>query len=201
MAGVDLRVGARATADLLAAAGGDTVVLATGALAGDAGEESVDGWPSRPLVRRLSGRRPVVGERVVVVGHGEGAEFAVSLARQGHQVWLVEQGIEPRPAVYDYAGRMQALRDYLAEAGVTIVGLAEAAKVADGEVQVRYRHGRTSALPADTVLVAGRQAGESYVGELAPAGWDVYPVGDCVGPLGVAEALQAARLLVDRLSR
>ena len=29
-----------------------------------------------------------------MVGHGEGAEFAVSLARQGHQVWLVEQGIE-----------------------------------------------------------------------------------------------------------
>src|SRR5207302_9153892 len=33
-----------------------------------------------------------------------------------------------------------------------------------------------------------------------PPGWDVYQVGDCVAPLGIAEALQAARLVVTQLS-
>jgi len=38
------------------------------------------------------------------------------------------------------------------------------------------------------------------VRDLVPPGWDVYQVGDCVAPLGIAEALQAARLLVTQLS-
>jgi len=142
-----------------------------------------------------------LGERVVVVSNGEGAEFAVALARTGHNVWLLEQGVEPRPAAYDYAGRRcQALTDYLAEAGVRVVGLVDAVQPTAGGVMLCYRNGHRERLPTDTVLVAGRQASAEPTHALVPPGWDVYQVGDCVVPLGIAEALQAARLLVTQLS-
>jgi hypothetical protein len=139
---------------------------------------------------------------VVVVSNDEGAEFALSLARRGHGVWLLERGVAPRPAAYDYAGRrLQALTDFLTEAGVRVVGLVDAVLPTEGGVIVRYRNGHQEMLPTDTVLVAGRQASEVPVHALVPPGWDVYQVGDCVAPLGIEEALQAARLVVTQLSQ
>jgi hypothetical protein len=89
----------------------------------------------------------------------------------------------------------------LAEAGVHIMGLVDAVQPTAGGVMIGYRNGHRERLPTDTVLVAGRQAREEPVHTLVPLGWDVYQVGDCVAPLGIAEVLQAARLVVTQLSQ
>jgi 2,4-dienoyl-CoA reductase-like NADH-dependent reductase (Old Yellow Enzyme family) len=197
--GVDTRLGTRCTASALAAAGGDTVVLATGAAPARLARPEA-ATPVIPFTAYLAGDTPL-GERVVVVGHGEGAEFAVSLARRGHQVWLVERGVEPAAPAYDYAGRrIQALRDHLADAGVGFVGLAEGAAAVEGGVQIRYRNGRESTLVADAVLCAGRVAGPPAA-DLVPPGWEACTIGDAVAPRGLMEALHEARVLVQRLQR
>ena len=190
------------TAERLGTEEGETVVLAIGThpypldCTGPSQGPAVVGWTAY-----LAGQ-VTLGERVGVVSHGEGAEFALSLARTGHGVWLLEQGVAPHPAAYDYAGRrLQALTDYLAEAGVRVVGLVDVVQPTAGGVMLRYRNGHQEMLPIDTVLIAGRQASEVPVQDLVPPGWDVYLVGDCVAPLGIAEALQAARLIVTQLSQ
>jgi hypothetical protein len=199
--GVELRLGTRVTAELLRTVEGETVVLATGARPCALASASPPEGPAVVGYAAYLAGQGTFGERVVVVSHGEGAEFAVALARTGHRVWLLERGAELRPAGYDYAGRRcQALADYLAEAGVHIVGLVDAVQPTAGGVMLRYRNGHRERLPTDTVLVAGRQASAEPTHALVPPGWDVYQVGDCVVPLGIAEALQAARLLVTQLS-
>jgi hypothetical protein len=200
--GVELRLGTRVTAELLRTVEGETMVLATGARPCALASASPHEGPAVIGYAAYLAGQGTLGERVVVVSNGEGAEFAVALARTGHRVWLLEQGVEPRPAAYDYAGRRcQALTDYLAEAGVHIVGLVDAVQPTEGGVMLGYRNGHRERLPTDTVLVAGRQASEEPMPALVPPGWDVYQVGDCVAPLGIAEALQAARLVVTQLAQ
>jgi len=200
--GVELRLGTRVTAELLRTVEGETVVLATGAHPCALASVSPREGPAVVGYAAYLAGQGTFGERVVVVSNGEGAEFAVALARTGHQVWLLERGSELRPAVYDYAGRRcQALADYLAEAGVHIVGLVDAVQPTEGGVLVCYRNGHRERLSTDTVLVAGRQASAVPVCTLVPPGWEVYQVGDCVTPLGIAEALHAARLVVTQLSQ
>jgi NADPH-dependent 2,4-dienoyl-CoA reductase/sulfur reductase-like enzyme len=199
--GVELRLGTRVTAELLRTAEGESVVLATGARPYALASTSPQQEPAVMGYAAYLAGQETLGERVVVVSNGEGAEFALSLARTGHRVWLLERGVELRPAAYDYAGRRcQALTDYLVEAGVHIMGLVDTVQPTAGGVMICYRNGHREGLPTDTILVAGRQASEEPVDTLVPPGWDVYQVGDCVAPLGVAEALQAARLLVTQLS-
>ena len=200
--GVELRLGTRVTAERLGyGGGGDRRARDRGPPAHVGEPRSLQGPAVVGWTAYLAGQA-TLGERVGVVSHGEGAEFALSLARTGHEVWLLEQGVAPRQAAYDYAGRrLQALTDALAEARVRIVGLVDTVHPTAGGVMVRYRNGHREILPIDTVLIAGRQASEVPVQDLVPPGWDVYQAGDCVAPLGIAEALQAARLIVTQLSQ
>ena len=63
---------------------------------------------------------------------------------------------------------------------------------------------RSKPLPWSLIQMSMRELpspSEVPVCTLVPCGWDVYQVGDCVAPLGIAEALQAARLVVTQLSQ
>jgi Pyridine nucleotide-disulphide oxidoreductase len=198
--GVELRLGTRATAELLRTAAGETVVLATGAHPCALASASPQDGPTIVDAAAYLAGRGTLGERVVVVSNGEGAEFAVALARMGHRVWLLERGVALCPAVYDYAGRRcQALTDYLAEAGVHLVGLVDAVQPTAGGVIVCYRNGHREPLPTDTVFVAGRQARHGPTHALVPPGWDRLPgrrlccaPGDCGGAPGGPGARNAA---------
>ena len=198
--GVELRLGTRVTAELLRTAAGETVVLATGARPCALASASPHQGPAVVGYAAYLAGQGTLGERVVVVSNGEGAEFAVALARTGHRVWLLERGVELRPAAYDYAGRRcQALTDYLAEAGVHIMGLVDAVQPTAGGVMSAIATATASGSPPTPSWSQGaRPARTTHA--LVPPGWDVYQVGDCVAPLGIAEALQAARLLVTQLS-
>ena len=84
--------------------------------------------------------------------------------------------------------------------GVHIVGLVDAVQPTAGGVMLCYRNGHRERLPTDTVLVAGRQASDEPTHALVPPGWDVYQVGDCVAPLGIAEALRRPGCSLTQLS-
>jgi 2,4-dienoyl-CoA reductase-like NADH-dependent reductase (Old Yellow Enzyme family) len=86
------------------------IVLATGSTS--SAREELGSPIAISFLDYLSGK--TIGKRVIVDGHGEGAEFAVSLARDGHRVMLVESSSRLEPTAYDYATkRVFALADYL----------------------------------------------------------------------------------------
>lgn len=135
-----------------------------------------------------------LGRRVLVDGHGEGAEFAVSLAREGHAVTLVEEASELKPTPYDYGlKRVFALVDYMAEEKVHVHWRSHLASV-DGKIaHIQRRNGPVTKLKVDTVLVAGRAPLRPKTDGLLGLGIPVIEIGDCLSPRGLGEALVEGR--------
>lgn len=157
----------------------------------------------KPIVRSyvdyLAGKP--FGKKVVVDGNGEGAEFAVSLARGGAEVTLVEPAIKMQSLPYDYLGRrIDALRDFVPESGVRVMMASRIVAIDGQTVTVQHRGGMTTDILADDVLVAGRQPlllDEERLRRVTPA---IHLVGDCASPLGLGEAMDGARALAAALA-
>jgi pyruvate/2-oxoglutarate dehydrogenase complex dihydrolipoamide dehydrogenase (E3) component len=150
------------------------------------------------LLDYLTGKAEV-GQRVVVLGGHEGAEAALSLARAGHQVLLLEAGDHIADAPYlKYVGRQMMLQEMMQEAGVQVVTGVEVLAVQDAGVTVRV-NGVEWVAPADTVVVAlGRQADPALRGAWREAAPRVIAVGDCQEPESVRNAIHtAARAALD----
>lgn len=196
-AGVELRLATEFQDQHAAAERPDFIVLATGSvpLSPHAGLAS-------PIVLSfldyLMGKK--IGERVIVDGHGEGAEFAVSLARSGHRVTLVEASAKLQPTVYDYATkRVFALADYLAEPAVETFWQSRLAAI-DGNLVHVSTNGSLTELETDTVLVAGRSSLRLSFETLRRSGLAIHEIGDCVAPRGMGEALEEARSIAETIA-
>jgi 2-enoate reductase len=167
----------------------DAVVLATGSTP----ESSPDDGLSRSFTAYLSG--DALGRRVVVDGRGEGAEYAVSLARTGHEVTLVEASSKLEPTKYDYAvKRVDALEDYLQETGVRIFLRSRVVRAEPGRVTVEGRNGSLTVIEADSVLRAGRTSCRLDTKRLRRCASVVIEIGDCVKPRGLGEAMEEGRM-------
>src|SRR5262249_21601470 len=143
----------------------------------------------------LDGRRP--GRRVLVDGHGEGAEFAVSLARGGHEVILVEQSGRLEPTAYDYARkRIFALADYLAEGNVETLWKSRVKSMQHNKVEIESEGG-VSMIEVDSMLVAGRTPLRSAAAEVRLPATTVIEIGDCVSPRGIGEAMEEGRRVAE----
>jgi 2,4-dienoyl-CoA reductase-like NADH-dependent reductase (Old Yellow Enzyme family)/thioredoxin reductase len=200
---VKVMLGTEFTSSMLKALDAEVLVLATGSVPPDFRFEGkgqvTDGVSVCTYLDYLSGRP--IGNRVVVDGRGEGAEFAVSLARGGHEVTLVEASPRLLQTEYDYAGRRQeALHDYLAETGVSSYWSSHVVGINGRSVAVRGRSGRLSEITADTLLVAGRTPVKLNMDGAKNGSQAVYEIGDCARPRGIAEALDSARILVNSLA-
>ena len=83
--GVKLRLGTRVTAELLRTVEGETMVLTTGARPCALASASPQQGPTVVGYAAYLAGQGTLGERVVVVSNGKGAEFVVALARTGHR--------------------------------------------------------------------------------------------------------------------
>jgi 2,4-dienoyl-CoA reductase-like NADH-dependent reductase (Old Yellow Enzyme family)/thioredoxin reductase len=177
------------------AAGFDIVILATGAdsfVTGTAG--TADFIDYRDYMRGSS----ELGERVAVVSAGEGAEVAISIARSGRKVWLLETTRHFATPVYDYGSRRApALRDYVAECGIEIVRRAKVSSVGPREVVYSSPRGASKALSVDSIVMSGRQLKSSPAQPVAREMIDgqrttIYRIGDCFAVRGIGEATEQA---------
>jgi NADPH-dependent 2,4-dienoyl-CoA reductase/sulfur reductase-like enzyme len=195
--GARVLLNTEATREMLADEGYEALILAPGA---------------RPIIPRLEGcdkphvhwagdaelGKVDVGSRAVVVGAGSvGAECAVSLARKGHDVTVIE--MEPTTsklmaAVGDGGGLM--LLDMMAEAGVELRLSTKLVRITDAEVVcVDVASGVEASIPADTVLLAlGMVPARDVVDALfhVVAETEVYVVGNASRPGQIAEAVNGA---------
>lgn len=138
-------------------------------------------------------QRDRVGTRVVVAGGGlSGADLALELAQEGHEVTLVEMA-DGVAADLLFINALTLMRS-LAEAGVRVLtghrvtemdekGLTAVGP--DGELHV----------DADTVVTAfGVRPANALADALDAGGRSVHAIGDCVEPAKVGEAINAGYL-------
>ncbi|MCL5046534.1 MAG: NAD(P)/FAD-dependent oxidoreductase [Actinobacteria bacterium] len=190
---VDIRLGILATKGLVDEITPDTVVLATGStdLVPD-----IKGANSSNVLRLTDylRRRPETGQRVVVLGGDEGAETALSLARDGKNVVLVSENESyASPAyIYPYANRAMPLKRMLNQAGVRVVRRSKVIEITSSGVRLE-RDGQQEILEADTVILAfGRKPNKGLQEELSGTNREIYELGDCLEPKSVAHVIDQA---------
>lgn len=157
----------------------DVIVVATGAkqktlsLVPEKGIDVVYLWD-------YLAKKTKLGKKVVILGGNEGAEAAASLAREGKEVTLIEEGdAVAKPAyIYPGAARREPLMRYLAAGKVDIRTGSTVKAITAAGVIVQSRSGKET-IPADTVLVAlGRDSDDELYRSLAVRGRAVYLIGD-----------------------
>jgi len=122
-----------------------------------------------------------IGNKVVVLGGNEGAEAAVSLAREGKEVTLVEEGsdILMAPYLYLFGARREPMFRWLDEEKVTVL-TEHTVKAATGNALTLVdKWGTEKTVAYDTILVAvGREPESELYNAIATRGKEVYLVGD-----------------------
>jgi pyruvate/2-oxoglutarate dehydrogenase complex dihydrolipoamide dehydrogenase (E3) component len=189
---VDIKLKTEATADLLSIANPDVVILAAGSTERLPDVPGVDGPRVVTLLQYLRGGAKI-GNKVVVWGGHEGAEAAVSLARQEKQVTILEKSDSVADATFlKYVGRQLLLRKYLEEEGVEIVTGATVEEIGQGSVTYT-REGQRGELVFDTLLIAlGRVPDDRLAGQLKDIVPVLHRVGDCLEPHSVRHSIHSA---------
>jgi len=189
---VNIRLKTEATAALLSKTGPDVVILATGSTERLPDVPGAKGPKIVTLLQYLRGEAKI-GHKVVVWGGHEGAEAAVSLARQDKQVTILEESASVADATFlKYVGRQLLLQKYLEEEGVKIVTGATVREI--GKNSVTYsRKGRRREVAFDTLLIAlGRVPDDGVAEQLKDVVPAVYKVGDCLEPHSIRHSIHSA---------
>ncbi len=196
--GVKVKLNTEVDAALLSKAAPDAVILATGSKDSVPDIPGVDGPNVVTLLQYLR-KEAEIGDKVVLLGGHEGAEAAVSLARQGKDVTILEEGDHIADATFlKYVGRQLLLQRYLDEEGVEVLTDAKVEKM--GENSVTYtRDGKREELGFDTLLLAlGREPHDRLASDLADTVPKLYKIGDCLEPHSVRHSIHsAARAALD----
>lgn len=184
-AGVEVRLGAEVTADLVKKEKPDAVIIAAG------------GQPINPYqqIRNvvtawevLSGKADISGKTVIVVGGGMvGVETATWLVDRGNRVTIVEM-MPVMAADMESNNRYVTLRELKEASVVTLTG-KKVVEVTEKGVSV-VDNGETSFLEGDVIVVAvGAKPAQDLVANLEGKVPELYAIGDCVEPRIIMEAM------------
>ena len=185
---IDLRLNTVVTDELVAEVQPDAILACVGA---DPWALPVPGADGQNVIfgAELQKNDPRVGQRVVVIGGGLiGCEEGIALAREGHEVTILEMQEELCPD----CGRMHRLNVLhqieVAETLTTATGLrctgidAQGVTAVDGE-------GRESKFPADTVVMcAGMRPRSAEVERLSRYCAEFYVCGDAARARQIGQA-------------
>ena len=192
---VTIHLGTELGADSAELSGADEIIVATGSV------------PLLPPIPGIDGANVLdvldfhygapVGHTVVVAGGGlSGSDAALELAQQGHSVTIVELADElARDMII--INRITLLRQ-LAESGVRILTGHTVTVIDDGGVTVTGADGAMR-VEADTVIAAFGVRPNTALGHALAGRSTVHPLGDCVKPAKVGEAINAAFVLAAAL--
>jgi 2-enoate reductase len=202
--GIKVEFGTEVTPEFVDEKKPDIVVCASGSL------ETVPDVPGADLPHVITNaeclkRIPDVGQRVAVMGGLEGAETAVSLARYGKAVTIVEEGNEIGKPIYchDFARQIKLqefILDENLECPIDVIINAKLVEVTKDSLKLQV--GRNEqVLEADTVVLAmGRKPNDA----LARAIWEkmpglVYKIGDCRQIKSIGHATEQGAYLARRV--
>jgi 2,4-dienoyl-CoA reductase-like NADH-dependent reductase (Old Yellow Enzyme family)/pyruvate/2-oxoglutarate dehydrogenase complex dihydrolipoamide dehydrogenase (E3) component len=135
-----------------------------------------------------------MGKKVVVIGGNYGAETAVSLAREGKEVTMVEESDTTIRPIYiqDLYSRTFNLERLAQEAKVKIMKNTKVVEITGAGVVVENAEGKKS-LECDKVLLAyNRKPKRGLYEKIKNKAPEVYASGDCVRPLDIFHAIDDA---------
>ena len=183
---VKVKLGEKATREVVESLNPDVVVVATGALplippiSGADSDKVVSSWSALVNPDQL-------GDTVVVIGGGlVGCDAACYIADQGKRVTLVEQ--LDNVALDTGSSSRKLLIQKLKEKKITVILKAMAEEInKDGVAFVE--NGQSRVLTADTVVLAvGARSNRELMDALGNARVEVCAIGDCVAPRKIGQA-------------
>ncbi|MBI2831794.1 MAG: FAD-dependent oxidoreductase [Chloroflexi bacterium] len=177
----------------------DVVVLATGAV------------PALPKLPGIDGSNVIVlddylksqlktGQKVAVLGGGNGWETAISLRREGKEVTLIEESAEVGNAPYLTRQRKPALALFSRESQLAILTDTRVTEINKHGVVAVDKQGNGRLIEADTVLIAlSRMPYNPLKQALEGKVKEVYSIGDCVEPKHTMHAIHGASELARKI--
>ena len=185
--GIDIRTGTAATPELIRIEKPDAVIVAVGSepiipnIPGITGENVC-------LASDVDLGKIKVGNRVVLIGAGlTGTETAVTLARDGHVVTLIDmlslEEIDSRGnASRSVAAVLRGMSD---EAGVKVITGLMAKEITPDAVTAADKDGNSVIIDCDSVVLSvGYKARTALSETFKDTGADVFFVGDCAVKAG-----------------
>lgn len=187
--GVKVEFMKEATPESIDAFGPDAVILANGAESVRPPINGIDGENVVTAYDLLANNVPV-GERVVVLGGGHvGCEAAIDLEERGKKVTIVEMG-GPLVEQADMSANMKlGLKERLNRAHIQIHTYAMMVDIAPREVVIETKQGYIPIACDNVVLASGFRANGTLTQALADKPYPVFPIGDCVKPGKVYDAV------------
>jgi len=135
-----------------------------------------------------------IGDRVVIIGGNYGAETAVSLAREGKKVTMVEESDTHTNPVYsiDLYCRVFELGRFVQDEKITVLTNTRAVEINDTGVAVEGPDGKKT-LEADSVIIAyNRKACKGLYQALKGKVKELYEIGDCKEARSIQWAIEEA---------
>ncbi len=187
----------------------DVVIVATGAYFDGSDIKGSD----QPIVTRLDSY--VIGgaeieERVVIIGGAIGAEPALSLAREGKEVTILEEGpqlgdlvesayasgIASGPWMYLFR-TLYVIDEITKEKNAHVLTEIKIREITPTGVKIADNTGKDQTIDADTVIIATDHKPNNTLKEaLAGVVPEIYEVGDCIKPGRIKDAIYSAHNVV-----
>ncbi|RJX30123.1 MAG: FAD-dependent oxidoreductase [Desulfarculus sp.] len=192
-AGVQVRRGVEVTAQMLAAARPEAVILATGALPARPAIPGLEASGALSVDQALAGPPEGIGPRVLVVGGGGvGAETADYLSDLGRQVTLVEMLPEVAADLVGHLKHYLTLR--LKNKGVALLTNTKLKELGPGWALVEDGSGERRLEGFDALVLAlGARPDDRLAQAVAGQGLALKVIGDAREARGVMEALVEAQ--------
>ena len=188
--GVEVNLGVEADKALVDEVAPDAVVVATGGVRGEtslaaSGDVQVFGFEEAFGAPKA--------ERIVVLGGGaQAVDMAVYLTSIGRKVTMVHGGTFDQFDLDQSGWFKQFIVSDLCSKGVKVWSGATVGGVVEGGLSITTDMGDEVLIPCDAVVWgADMQANTALCDELAAAGYEVYPCGDCAEPHNIAKAVYA----------
>ncbi len=198
--GIEVRLGVKATPDMIAAENFDAVVVAAGA---EMLTLPIPGADKDKLTYALEAfaHPEKLGEKVVVIGGGEvGVETALYIAKKGHHTTVVEMRDRlsaDSTAIHYYSMFEEAWLNEPNFHGVTGVKVA---RIEPNAVVYTDKEGAEHSLEADTVVMcAGRVPREAEALSFYGSAPEFYMIGDCKKPASVQQLNRHAWSVANRI--
>lgn len=186
--GIKVKLGKKATPGIMKRRKPEVVILASGATPVIPGIPGIK-RSNIVLAQQVLAGQAEVGDKVVIIG-GElvGCETADFLADQGKKVTVVRRGAKMAEKLA--ASAREVLLSRLEGKGVVLLSGVRYEGVSEKGLTVVTREGERQTLEADTiVLAAGARPRNELLATLQGVVKEVYPIGDCVQPRRIVEAM------------
>jgi len=185
--GIRVQLNLEATPEVIKKDKPDTVVLATGVTLVVPEIPGINKPHVVAAKEVLNGME--VGNKIVVIGGGlVGCETAEFLAQQDKKVTILE--ILDEVATQMVQSLRSLLLSRLADTGVTILTGVKCQEVTDSSLVIIAKEGDKQTIEADNVVLAsGDKSNTALLEALEDTIPELYYVGDCTEPQGIAEAV------------